>query len=348
MSGKVLVNFLLRQEEVHSIGAIHEFAKFVAWVARYSGWRRFLCRQTDLSPRNKMLNALLWAFVKDTMSPRSEEETAAILADEGLQKIAPTLRRHLGRAEYEMECFCASAMVGDEPEAERRFSSYADFIYRENYEALVASELHAMRWHICQQPLKSDRESVAFVGAGPLPISAIMFHCRTGLPVTCVDSDERACVLGQRLIRHLAATEPGLEGLDRKIHFVHAAGEDHDYVTHPIVFVASLVEQKDAVVMRIVQTTHTVATTVIRSAEGLSTLLYTPEDCVGGQEDYNLYLVGKTTPSPRAINTSLVYRFPAGKLRMRNKIEWEGAPDDLHVIRPKKTRLRTRPFDAAI
>jgi hypothetical protein len=33
---------------------------------------------------------------------------------------------------------------------------------------------------------------------------------------------------------------------------------------------------------------------------------------------------------------------------MRNKIEWEGAPDDLHVIRPKKTRLRTRPFDAAI
>jgi Nicotianamine synthase protein len=273
----------------------------------------FLTGQTDLSPRNPVVNAVLYGFVHDTMKGRSPEEVEAILSTAAIREIAPSLRQLLGRAEYEMECFCARAMIGDATGTEGRFSSYGHFIYRGNYEALVAAELHALEWHVKAPPIKPECESVAFVGAGPLPISAIMFHERTGLHVTCIDSDETASALGQQLVLHLAATEPRYKSLDKAIHFVHKPGEEHDYATHPIVFIASLVEKKVPVVMRIVQTSDTVATTVIRSAEGLSTLLYKPEDCVGGQEEYNVYLTGKTTSSSEAINTSLIYKFPTGK-----------------------------------
>jgi hypothetical protein len=273
----------------------------------------FLIAQTDLSPRNPVVNAVLYGFVRDTMKMRSPDEVGAILNTPVIRQIAPSLRQLLGRAEYEMECFCARAMIGDETAAEGRFSSYSDFIYRGNYEALVAAELHALKWHVKAPPIEPERESVAFVGAGPLPISAIMFHERTGLHVTCIDRDATASRLGQRLVLHLAATEPRYRNLDKAVHFVHEPGEEHDYATHPIVFIASLVEKKVPVVMRIVQTSHAVATTIIRSAEGLSTLLYKPEDGLEGQEEYNVYLTGKTGSSPDVINTSLVYEFPAGK-----------------------------------
>jgi hypothetical protein len=321
-----------------------------AYVDHVFNVNSFLSRESDLSPRNPKVSAMLHRFVRDTMRPRGAEEVATILATPRIQAIAPSLRRLLGRAEYEMECFCAAAMIGtDRRGAEERFSSYGNFIYRGNYEALVAAELHAMKCHIKAPPIKADRESVAFVGAGPLPISAIMFHRRTGLPVTCIDSDERACNLGRQLILHLAENERGYEGLERYIHFVHKAGQDHDYATHPIVFIASLIDPKDPIVTRIVKTSHTVATTIIRSAEGLSTLLYKPEDCVAGQEEYNVYLTGQTRPSPQAINTSLVYRFPPGKCWMRNKIELEDQPDRLDVLRPTPVRLwRTRPQDISI
>jgi hypothetical protein len=272
----------------------------------------FLTGQTDLSPRNPAVNEALYGFVRDTMKMRGPEEVEAILDTPAIQRLAPGLRQLLGRAEYEMERFCARAMIGDETGAEGRFSSYNDFIYRGNYEALVAAELHALGWPVKPPPIKPACESVAFVGAGPLPISAIMFHERTDLHVTCIDSDETACRLGLKLVLHLAGTEPRYKNLDKAIRFVHKPGEEHDYATHPIVFIASLVEKKVPVVMRIVQTSHAVATTVIRSAEGLSTLLYKPEDCVEGQEEYNVYLTDKTRSSPEAINTSLVYKFPPG------------------------------------
>ncbi len=271
----------------------------------------FLTAQTDLSPRNPVMNAVLYGFVRDTMKKRSSEEVEIILNTPAIQQIAPSLRQLLGRAECEMECFCARAMIGDETGAEGHFSSYSHFIYRGNYEALVAAELHALEWHVKAPPIKRECESVAFVGAGPLPISAIMFHERTELHVTCVDSDETASRLGQQLVLHLAATEPRYKNLDKAIHFVHKPGEEHDYATHPIVFIASLVEKKVSVVMRIVQTSQTAATTIIRSAEGLSTLLYKPEACVEGRGEYNVYLTGKTEASPEAINTSLIYKFPA-------------------------------------
>jgi hypothetical protein len=209
-----------------------------------------------------------------------------------------------------MEHFCALAMVSGETRLEEGFSSYRNFLYRSNYDALVAAELDAIEWHTRAQPIRSECGSVAFVGAGPLPISAIMFHQRTGLQVTCVDSDDNACRLGQQLVLYLSANEADYRDLDRAIHFVNVSGEEHDYAMHPIVLIASLVQTKAPIIMRIVNTAHTATTTIIRGAAGLSTLLYQPEGCIADHEEYNAYLVGTTRSSPKAINTSFIYRFP--------------------------------------
>lgn len=281
-----------------------------AYIDLVSSVYAFLTEQSDLSPRNQRLNAILYGFVHDTMKERSPEEVASILDNERIRQIAPRLRRLLARAEYEMEYFCASAMVGGETGLEEGFSSYRNFLYRSNYDALVAAELDAMEWQTQAQPIGSERGSVAFVGAGPLPISAILLHQRTGLRVTCIDSDDSACRLGRQLVLHLSENEADYRNLDRAIHFVNVSGEEHDYAMHPIVLIASLVQTKAPIIAQIVNTAHTATTTIIRGAAGLSTLLYQPEDCVADHVNYNACLVGTTRPSPKAINTSFIYRFP--------------------------------------
>jgi hypothetical protein len=282
-----------------------------AYVDRVSNVYSCLTNEDDLSPRNPKVNAALHDFVMDTMAERNQNEIAAILGAPEIQSIIPSLRQLLGRAEHEMEYFCAAAMIDGKIEAEPRFSSYRNFIYRQNYEALITAELHAMKWRDQTRPVRAGCESIALVGAGPLPMSAIMLHQRTGLRVTCIDSSEKACQLGRQLIFFLAAEEAGHKDIDKMIHFIHASGEEHDYRLHPVIFIASLVESKEKIIGRIMDTSNAITTTIIRSAEGLSTLLYRPADDVDGQEKYDVYLVGKTRASPDVINTSLIYRFPA-------------------------------------
>jgi hypothetical protein len=174
---------------------------------------------------------------------------------------------------------------------------------------------------------------------------------KSGYNVTCVDSDEDACRLGTELIRHLARTYPGFEGLDKKVGYIHVAGADHDYVTHPIVFIASLVGDKTPVMMQIVRTTHVAATMVVRTAKGLSGLLYQPETIARGMEEYNLYLSGESKLCPGAINTSLILKYPPGKNFLRNKtgLPLADASAGIMAIKPKpKNLFHTAAKDAII
>lgn len=283
-----------------------------------------LAATTDLSPRNRDLNQHLSAFVRDTMRPRSSEQITAILAAPEIQKIMPFLRERLGNAEYAMELFSAKAMCGLIGAADdfRAYASFDDFIYMDNYRALVDLELKAMGWPTKMPGLNPETQSIAFVGAGPLPISAILFHLKTGMRITCIDSDPAACEMGSRLIRHLAKNNQRYRTLGDKMGYVVNNGAAHDYVTHPIIFIASLVGNKDAVLTRIQATSNTHATVLIRTAEGLSQLLYQPYEFKGGMEDYNTYLARKTPVSETAINTTYVCKFPSGKHFPKEKARW--------------------------
>lgn len=301
--------------------------------------------QTDLTPNNPIVNATLSSLIGSSGYGFTERDVATILQNERLRAITPSLREICGRAEYEMECYCAERMVL--PNGQKPLSAYTDFntfLYMKNYEALVDLELKALGWPKKQPVLDRTTESMAFIGAGPLPISAILFHLRTGIPVTCIDSDPRACELGRDLINHLARTQPARFGkLTTGMHYVQANGAEHDYITHPLIFIASLVAQKDDVRQRILRTTDTQTTIIIRSAEGLSELFYTPYGTAGGQEDHNFYLVNKTAACRDAVNTSLVYKTPSGKMRNHHKVDPGTADgvriDGLHALTPTPKRM---------
>jgi hypothetical protein len=296
----------------------------------------FLTEQQDLSPRNKNLNSVLSGFVKSTMQPRSEDSIKLILSDPKVKNITKNLRQKLSETEFEMEHFCSSAMAGKNDVTDKNYASFPDFIYMDNYNALVNIELKALCGSKGLPPINPNEQSIAFIGAGPLPISPILLHISTGLPVTCIDSDQHACESEQNLLHHLASKHPQLSSLKEKMSYVQADGAKYDYVTHPIVFIASLVDHKDDVVFRILDTADTTSTIVIRSAEGLSTLLYEPYQIPKPQDIY-IY-PRKTQYCPEAINTSYVFSYPSGKPRARNKIDFSIQPDDVSTVALKKKR----------
>jgi hypothetical protein len=245
--------------------------------------------QADLSPRNPKVNAALSALVHGIMEGCPPGEVKDVLDDPAVRAIRGELVAKLAIAEGEMErcwgeLFCARAHM---PVADFR-----DFIYWDCYRHLVENELRTLPHRL--RP--ATGQSIAFVGAGPLPLSAIIMQARTGLRMTCIDVDPRACSLAQALCH-----KAGLADID----VICARGESYDYRNCPVVFIASLVRDKGRVVAR-ARETRLRALVALRSAEGLCTLLYDPVD-ENQLEAAGCRLAGRTRYIPQAINTTLFY-----------------------------------------
>jgi hypothetical protein len=246
--------------------------------------------ETDLSPRNPSINAALGALVDSVMAAGArDEEAAAVLGDPGLQALRGSLVGKLATAEGEMERHWGERLAA---RAGLAAGDLADFVYWDCYRRLVEGEL-------CRLPPLlhlAEGQSMSFVGAGALPLSAILMHVRTGAEVTCIDVDPHACRIARRLCDRL-----GLVGIGIRC----AHGADCDYAQSPVVLVASLVSEKAEVVAR-VREACPAALIALRSAEGLSTLLYDPVD-EPAIEAMGCTLVGRTARHPRIINTTLIY-----------------------------------------
>jgi hypothetical protein len=254
-----------------------------------------LGRESDLSPLNRNIDAALSALVEGVMEGCPPGEAARVLADSRVRRSRSALVRRLALAEGAMERYWARAFC------QRRHVTAADFgefTYWDCYRHLVEAELRSLG------PLLqiAKAESLAFVGAGPLPLSAILAHLSTGLKVTCLDVDAEACSLARGLAR-----KAGLTGIDVRC----ASGAHHDYAPHPVVMIASLVADK-AEAMRRIQATRPQAVVALRSTEGLCTLLYDPVDETELAALGCAYL-GRTSYNPHVINTALIYT--AGPVR---------------------------------
>ncbi|HEX5959292.1 MAG TPA: nicotianamine synthase family protein [Hyphomicrobiaceae bacterium] len=251
--------------------------------------------ESDFSPANRRINAALSALVQGVMGAGVHaggpgDDPAGVLEHPEVRPITATLRHRLALAEGAMERWWARRLtalgcvgIGD----------LARFPYWDCYRTLVAAELHRLPPGLKLHP----GESVAVVGAGPLPLTAVLVHrLAGGLPVTCIDIDPEACRLARALIGKV-----GLAGLAVRC----IDGARHDYASHPVVLVASLVPGKVANVRRI-QATRPRALVALRSAEGLCTLLYEPVD-EAAIVALGCGLLARTGHNPRVINTTLFY-----------------------------------------
>lgn len=262
-----------------------------------------LIQEEDISPQNQRINAALGRLVEVLMQKYSAVQIAAIMDDERVMCRRPTLLARLSAAETAMERFWAerfTRMPG------LCLANLVEFTYWTNYQRLVGNELRTLeRSHAClsvmasQSPCSAECKgeecgSVVFVGAGPLPLSAILLHTTTGLRVHCVDIDSEACELTGKLLHKL-----GLHNM----HVIHADGGVLEYNGVSAIFIASLVSDKERVIRRI-RARNTNAVIALRSSEGLSTLLYEPVN-TRALEASGFRTVAQTPPDRKTINTTL-------------------------------------------
>jgi hypothetical protein len=267
---------------------------------------RALVRETDLSPHNPLINDALSALVQGILEGCPPDDVNDVLDDPGVRAIRGKLIERLAIAEGEMERCWGERLCG---RASLAADDFADFIYWDCYRHLVGAELGSL-----PQDLELNTgQSIAFVGAGPLPLSAIIMHVSTGQKVICIDRDPQACSLACKLCR-----KAGLTGID----IACACGAGYDYSNNPVVFIASLVPEK-AKVMRCIREKCPRAVVGLRSAEALCSLLYDPVD-EAELAEMGCGFLGRTSYNPQAINTTLFYE--AAPAAQRNNRSKSGGP----------------------
>lgn len=271
-----------------------EEQKIEEMIEAYGTAYAVLCRERDLSPRNPLINETLLSLVANVSRAYSDAEDARILGDARVRAIRGPMLEKLGAAETEMEFFYAEVFGR---RAALRLDDLRSFPYWDHYVALVATEMRGLA-AACSSCAVGTSESVAFVGAGPFPLSVFLLQREMGTAVTCLDKDETACAAAMRLVRLL-----GLEG---QIAFRAVDGARHDYRRHPLVFVASLVPNKREVIVQI-QRTRPGAVVALRSVDGVRQLLYEAVD-EGEVAALGCSFLGRTIADHQIINSTLFYR----------------------------------------
>jgi nicotianamine synthase len=174
----------------------------------------------------------------------------------------------------------------------------ADFPYLDNYEALVAFEYEALTHWLGRRP-----RSVAVVGSGPLPLTAVLLHrLAPGLRVTCLDRDASALARGRRV-----ASVLGTDGVTH----VHADACRHDYSSYDVVMVAALVGSTPAVKLAVLgavaDTSPRTALLAARSVPADGRRLLYPridEACMPG----TVAVLDEHHPPPGVINSLVLLR----------------------------------------
>jgi hypothetical protein len=293
-------------------------------IARALKAHEVLGRESDLSPCNATITAALSALVQGIMEGCPPSEVSHVLSDPGIRGIRSALVERLSLAESAMERHWAAALCR---RATLAAGDLRAFTYWDCYRHLVRDELRSL---VPRLRLR-EGESLAFVGAGPLPLSAIIVHMSTGLKVTCIDIDAGACGLGSELCR-----KAGCAGIEVRC----AAGAHHDYACNPVVVIASLVPEKARVMQRI-RATRPQALVGLRSVEGLCTLLYDPVDETE-LAALGCRYIGRTRHNPHAINTTLLYEAAPARRAAFVRGGGRGAGPGLPLLRVGRRTARPR------
>lgn len=248
-----------------------------------------LSQISELSP-SPQVDGLFGELVGAVVSADADEAHET-WADDTVRMLAPRLRTLCALGEGALERSWAERIAT----ARRPRKELGRFPYLDNYHRLVRLERSAIA--VAGQPAP---RRIAFVGSGPLPLSAVLHTVRTGATVTCVDHDPVAADLGRAVAERLGCTD-----LDVRL----ADALDVDLAGFDLVVLAALVgadaQEKRTILDRLAAAMEPGAVLVARSARGLRALLYPPvdEDALDGFE-----VLHTVHPSDDVINSVVVAR----------------------------------------
>ncbi|MBA4495242.1 nicotianamine synthase family protein [Paenactinomyces guangxiensis] len=252
-----------------------------------------LHREQDLSPGNPLINETLTQLVSKVCTPYTETDIAYVLNHPKRCHVQSSLYEKLGEAEGEMERYYAQLLSAI---PQPGWHHLRQFLYWDNYVALVNKEVEKIVTCHSEMLNHPDGE-VAFVGAGSLPLSAILLSRQTQRKVICIDLDPDACMRAETLIRNYQ--------LSHHISVIQADGREISYQPYSIIFLASLVFKKADVIRRI-QKTAPRALIAVRSADGLHQILYEQVN-VRELEALGLSLTARTESDHKVINSTLFF-----------------------------------------
>ncbi len=252
-----------------------------------------LQQSEDLTPDNLLVSSLMERLSLLLQLHWSAQEVQTVLQDAYMVKHRAMLQEKWARAEFELELADARRFYRCKEFHEERFQKLP---YWPVYKSLVAAELAAHKPYLAFAG-REKASPIVFVGSGPMPLSSILLHLCTGMEIICLDSDQTACESACSLLAQA--------GLSHGIKVVMEKGEAFDYSPYRIIFVASLVRDKRAVLSQI-NATSPDSLVAVRTAEGMRQIRY---EAVDEAELINRgwRIVSRTRPeSGLVINSTLI------------------------------------------
>lgn len=237
-------------------------------------------------PRVDALFGRLVRFVLD-----ADKDEPLVLQDPAVRAVVPALRELCGRAEGELELAWADRIAASHAPRDE----LALFPYFGNYQQLCRMEVGVLA-----SALGGRARTLAFAGAGALPLSSLLFAGELGVAVDNLDRDAAALQAGARVAGALGYHHLGFQQVDVA---------DADLSGYDVVVLAALAGSTPAakrrILARLASSMAPGALLLARSARGLRTLLYPAIelDMLGGFE-----LLTVVHPVNDVINSAVLLR----------------------------------------
>jgi len=127
-----------------------------------------------------------------------------------------------------------------------------------------------------KQPVKR----LLFIGSGPVPVSAILFHQRLGAQVDCVDLDPMAVEHSRKFLARLRLSDP------IRVHC--ADGSLMDALDYDAVVIALLAKPKHEILAQLATNARPDCRVICRTSQGLRVLVYEPMDMDKDLRDFGI------------------------------------------------------------
>jgi nicotianamine synthase len=194
--------------------------------------------------------------------------------------------------ESELEKFWARLVI----KSSNPLEALRSFPYLDNYEELTKREVELIE----HSGLKlHSKQKALVVGSGPLPLSAYVLHCQTGIRIDHVDSSSEAIQLCEQLMDCLGVSSNYYEALGESV-------ELQD--TYDLILIAALAgstaKDKQKIIDTVLPHLAEGGRIVIRSAKGSRMLLYPG---IESSEIQGVKLFEEYHPSDYIINSVFVY-----------------------------------------
>ncbi len=239
----------------------------------------------DLSPKNPAAQRDLSLLVSAIRRPWSEEQVERILKHPDVKVLQYGMWGLMAKAERDSELYWNTRL-------ER--SHLKDFRLFKSFDHQVDAELACLGYPTTSIAMKGP-ESILMIGAGALPVSALLMFEKCRMPVTCIDANRTIAKLGRNFIERC--------GYSEHITYRYAYGEDYDLSLHPIVFMSNAVQNKIGILTNIAET-MSVEELAVHSAHGVYALIYEPFSAQLAHI-FNLKFNAYTVATPETLQTTL-------------------------------------------